>query len=199
MATDNNGTGKPETGGPSQPKEAEQIPSSPEKRELSVTTQNPSHLGNLRDPRYSQEMQKADQQQKQAKQRQANQVGAAQGSLIKEEADQMNTPEQSAAQRAHVRLPEVPRTDESEAREASKRGESRSNSPEPLDSSLPQHSGKTTQKHIRITKVGGPHEFAVDSEDHPAAGRGLDPLRGRLPYDEVTSTAFSGMRGGKRN
>ena len=140
MVTDNNGARKPETGGPPLPKEAEPSPSSPEKRELSATTHNPSLLGNIRDPRYSQEMQKADQYKKKAKKRQVVPAGAAQKSPIKEEADQMNTPEQSVAQKTHVHLPKVPRVDESEAGEASQRGQSRSNSPEPLDSTIQQRS-----------------------------------------------------------
>ena len=200
MVTDAQDARKPETGIPSPSKEAEKIPSGPEKKELSVTTQNPSHLGNLRDPRYSQEMQQNQHYKKKGKRRQVIQSGANGKGLIKEEGDPMNGPEPSAAQKTHVHLPKVQRTDESEVADESLRDPS--TSPEPRDNSLPKGSPKNmtmNQKQIRIAKLGSPQEFTIDSDDHPTAGRGLDLLRGPLPYDEVTNTAFSGMRGSKRN
>ena len=62
---------------------------------------------------------------------------------------------------------------------------SNSNSPEPRDSAHQKRESKNIQKHIRITKVGSPQEFTIDTEDHPTMSKGLDLLRGSLPYDEA--------------
>ena len=166
-----------------------------------MTTQNPSHLGNLRDPRYSQEMQQNRNYKKKAKKRQVIQSGASPKALIKEEGDPINGPEPPVAQKTHVHLPKVQRTEESEVADGSLRDPS--TSPEPRDNLLPPKGSPKNmtmnQNQIRITKLGAPQEFTIDADEPPTVGRGFDLLRGPLPYDEATNTAFAGMRGSKRN